>query len=277
MLAAAAARNTSKTLSTNSSEVVFVSWRLHEVKLAVLEINQVAAKVSVNAVLEADGQEKWAFIVRAEVFEVGIDGSKPDSPVAAATPVSSGSQFGEKSVVDLPVCIGTPFLWTTEAQPRYVVVISVEQGCGKNQCAVQFGFDAGGKIVVTENLEKISFRETAMNPTLPSLFVVGDSTAFCNGANQRGQIPSLVQNASFQIVEALGHGLKPSFCGPSRNRVGHLPHSVCVCLLSHERPTKSTPFCKLFSPRSWGVLIALRQHEQAGAGQYENHKIIQIS
>ena len=154
--------------------------------LAVLEINQVAAKVSVRAVLEADGHEKLAAIVRSEVFEVGVDGSKPNSPVATATPVSAGFLSGEKVVVDLPVCIGTPFLWTTEAQPRYAVVVSVEQGCGENRGDVQFGFDSGGKIVVTENLKEISLRADLTNPTLPSLFVVGDSTAYCNGENQRG-------------------------------------------------------------------------------------------
>jgi len=163
-----------------------VNWILHEVNLAVLEINQVAAKVSVRAVLEADGHEKFAATVRAEVFEVGFDGNKPDSSVAVATAANAGFQSGGKVVVDLPVCIGTPFLWTSEAKPRYAVVISMVQGCKENRCEVQFGFDSSGKIVVTENLKEIAFQACVRNPTMASLFVVGDSTAYCNGENQRG-------------------------------------------------------------------------------------------
>ena len=163
-----------------------MSWRLHEVKLTVLEINQLAAKVSVRAILEDGSHEKLAAIVRGEVFEVGVDGSKPDSPVAAATPVSAGFQSREEVVVDLPVCIGTPFLWSKDSQPRYAVVVSAENDRTIEYSEIQFGFDAAGKIVVTENLKAISFTPRLANPILPSVFVIGDSTAYCNGVNQRG-------------------------------------------------------------------------------------------
>ncbi len=139
---------------------------LRELKLAVREMNQVAVEISVG--VKTSGKN-----VRVECFEVGVDGSKPDSPVAVAEPESS-------------LRIGTPFLWSPEAQPRYAIIISVEQGRVKEQGEIQFGFDVAGKIVVTEELKRIFPEPPKMNAQLPSLFVVGDSTAFSNGKNQRG-------------------------------------------------------------------------------------------
>jgi lysophospholipase L1-like esterase len=139
---------------------------LREVTLAVMEINHVAAKVSV-------GVKNFGGNIRAKCFEVGVDGSKPDSPVAVAGP-------------DLTLRIGTPFLWSKDSQPRYAIVVSAENDRITECSEIQFGFDGAGKIVVTENLKAVSFTPRPVNPILPSLFVVGDSTAFCNGINQRG-------------------------------------------------------------------------------------------
>jgi len=139
---------------------------LNEVKLSVLEMNQAAARISV-------GVEMSRGNVCAECFEVNFDGSKPDSPVAVAEP-------------DMELRIGTPFLWSHNSQPRYAVVVSAEINRKTESCEIQFGFDAAGKIVVTENLRVVSLAPRLPNPILPSLFVIGDSTAFSNGENQRG-------------------------------------------------------------------------------------------
>lgn len=139
---------------------------IQSVELAVLEMNQVAAKIFVR--VNASGAK-----LRVECFEVGVDGSKPDWPLAVAD---------EK----FQLRIGTPFLWTTETQPRYAVVVSAEQDKTMESGEIQFGFDAAGKIVVTGPLRNISPPALKPNPNLQSLFVVGDSTAFSNGPNQRG-------------------------------------------------------------------------------------------
>ena len=139
---------------------------LHDVKLSVLEINSVAATILV-------GVKNQGKNFRAECFEVGVDGSKPESPLAIAAP-------------DVSLRIGTPFLWSRESQPRYAVIVSDERD-GRAECGeVQFGFDADGEIVVTEAFKPICFSVPAANLKLPSLFVVSDSTAFSNGKNQRG-------------------------------------------------------------------------------------------
>ena len=136
------------------------------VRLSVLEINPVAARISVTP------QTSEARIA-AECFEVGMDGSQPDSPVAVAGP-------------DLTLRIGTPFLWSQEAHPHYAIRLTVESAGSKEFYEIQFGFSASGQIVVTEELRKTDFISACYNSKLPSLFVVGDSTAFSNGRNQRG-------------------------------------------------------------------------------------------
>lgn len=141
--------------------------QMPEVKLAVLEMNLVAAKICLE--LETSGAS-----VAAECFEVGMDRSQPDSPVAIAAP-------------DLTRRIGTPFLWAQETHPRYTIRLAVESVGTKEHYEIQFGFNATGQIVVTEELRKIIFTPAFSNPHLPSLFVAGASTAFSNGRNQRGR------------------------------------------------------------------------------------------
>ncbi len=136
------------------------------VMLSVLEINPVAARISVTP-QTSDAK------IAAECFEVGMDGSQPDSPVAVAG-------------ADLVLRIGTPFLWAHETHPRYAIRLAVESTEAKEHYEIQFGFNADGQIVITEELRKINFAPALTNPDLPSLFVVGDSTAFSNGRNQRG-------------------------------------------------------------------------------------------
>jgi lysophospholipase L1-like esterase len=134
--------------------------------LAILEMNQVAARLAVTVKTSAAN-------VRIECFEVGVDGAKPETPLAVAAP-------------DFSLRIGTPFLWSPVSQPRYAVVVSAAQD-GKTELGeIQFGFDATGKIVVTQSWKPIYPTPPKRNLKLPSLFVVGDSTAFSNGENQRG-------------------------------------------------------------------------------------------
>ncbi len=140
--------------------------QLPEVKLAVLEMNPVAARIFVSP--SCSGMK-----LHAECFEVGIDGSQPNSPVAVAAP-------------DLTLRIGTPFLLAQETHPRYAIRLAVESVGAKEFYEIQFGFSATGQIVVTEELRKLTFIPAHPNSYLPSLFVVGDSTAFSNGRNQRG-------------------------------------------------------------------------------------------
>ena len=159
---------------------------LHEAKLSVLEMNQVAASICVGVSLNKLCGKNSDLVIRAEAFEVGFDGSRPDSPVAVAEPASVNCHGEKDCLVDLPLRIGTPFLWSPETQPRYAVVISAEQRGQVEHGEIQFGFDLAGQIVVTEKLKDASVASPALNSQLPSVFVVSDSTAFSNGKNQRG-------------------------------------------------------------------------------------------
>ncbi len=160
---------------------------LREVRLLAGTMNQVAASITARVTMNSTGAKLPSALVSAGVYEVGFDGSKPTSPLAAVAPVSVVLHPDQEILLDLPLRIGTPFYWTEESQPRYAVIISVAQtGQPLEQGEVQFGFDSNHEIVVTEPLRRVCIAPPALNPNLPSLFVISDSTAFSNGRNQRG-------------------------------------------------------------------------------------------
>ena len=160
-------------------------------KLSVDTISQISATVSVY-VSDVPGWRtpgRW----QAGVYEVGVDGSRPDSPVAV----------GQLEGTQIAFRIGTPFRWSAAAQPGYAIVFSVEQGGRLESAEIQFGFDAGGQCVITKPLQPIAFTPAAPDPRLPSLFVIGDSTAFSNGPNQRGWGDELVGMMDAKKVNVL--------------------------------------------------------------------------
>ncbi len=149
-------------------------------------MNQVAATLIVRFTVENARSCPQAALVRVEVFELGYDGSTPEIPLALATPTRLDLLIGQSNF-ELGLRIGTPFLWSAESRPCYSMVISIKSvDCPEQLAEIQFGFDSEGRIVVTREMKAVVVAASGENPTLPSLYVVGDSTAFSNGRNQRG-------------------------------------------------------------------------------------------
>ena len=159
---------------------------LHEVRLFLREMNPIAADLTVEATGSLSAKEPTAATLWAEAFEVGTDGSQPDFPLAVSERGVWNFSTGETPVARLALRIGTPFLSNPENHPRYSVRVSVERTGTRQYGEIQFRFDAAGKIVVTEALKPSSPPPPAAKANLPSVLVVGDSTAFSNGRNQRG-------------------------------------------------------------------------------------------
>jgi len=159
---------------------------IHHVALLGRAMNRIAVAVTVRVMVANGGGGDGVAVLRAEAFEVGVDGSRPESPLAVSSPVNCHLSGAAMVMVDVPLIVGTPFLRTEQDQPGYAVLVFWEQGETVETGEIQFGFDAEGEIIVTRGFEILSLPGQSFDPRLPSLFIVGDSTAFSNGRNQRG-------------------------------------------------------------------------------------------
>ncbi len=149
-------------------------------------INQLTAELTISLAIENSGGYHHAAFIRVELFEVGYDGSKPDSPLAVEASNYDDIPLGNSNF-RLDLRIGTPFFWTTEARPCYSAIVSLKPDGGLEQYSdIQFGFDSSGSIVVTREMECVALVAAERKITVPSVFVIGDSTAFSNGRNQQG-------------------------------------------------------------------------------------------
>ncbi len=156
-----------------------------ELDLKVVHINQVAAFIRLRVGLKIPPSGAQPRQIMAGVYEVGVDGSQPGSPCAVANLVTLTTDSA--AIADLKVELGTPFLENHEAQPRYALRVTLVRPSKPVECAeVIFRFAADGQLVVLENFNTCPRSAPARQPSLPTLFVVGDSTAYCNGPLQRG-------------------------------------------------------------------------------------------
>lgn len=163
-----------------------IQQMLRSVQLIGGTIDPLTAELTVSLTIKNTRGYHHSAFVRVELFELGYDGSKPDSPLAVEASNYYHIPLGD-SDFKLDLRVGTPFFWTTEARPCYSLMVSIEPDGGLEQYSeIQFGFDSSGSIVVTREMECVALVAAEQNITLPSLFVMGDSTAFSNGRNQQG-------------------------------------------------------------------------------------------
>ena len=147
----------------------------------------VSVNLNVSAVARSD--DFTTPVIGAEVFEVGVDGSKPEAPLTvgpAAKPLRDQA-FPQRAVIRFSLRIGTPFLWSAQAQPRYSLVISARYVNQPPQGAeIHFGFDASGNMVIVRNLTPCPPTESrSIASNRVTIFLAGDSTGYSNGVNQR--------------------------------------------------------------------------------------------
>lgn len=156
-----------------------------EVELAVGQLNQVAALINARVVFNIPPSVARDGQVVARVYEVGVDGSQPDSPCAVAASMTWSTD--SPPTAELKIQLGTPFLANRETQPRYALRLTLERpGMPVAGAEQRFGFTADGQLVLFEKFKTCRRSTPDRPPARPAIFVVGDSTAYCNGPGQRG-------------------------------------------------------------------------------------------
>ncbi len=162
-----------------------------ELDLKVVHINHVAALIRLRVGLKIPPSARQPWQIVAGVYEVGVDGSQPASPCAVATLISLATDSA--AIADLHIKLGTPFLASRDNQPHYALRVNLVGPGMPVECAEQiFGFAADGQLFLRGNVMNCLRSVSARPPDRPALFVVGDSTAFCNGPHQRGWGDELV-------------------------------------------------------------------------------------
>jgi len=167
------------------------------VQIQLMGCSQVAALLGVRVELENFGATLVDVSMKAEAYEIGYYGGQPDSPVAATEIAKLKIPTGKISTAELRLRVGTPFFFTEAVPQTYAAVTTLKYADGRlDTYETRFSLlapEAGGKILIRRETTKIPPRACRVNPKLPSLFVVSDSTAFSNGQNQLGWGDPLVK------------------------------------------------------------------------------------
>ena len=160
---------------------------IQDVHLAVTSLNQVVARVAVQVQLCPSRPPGMALRLQADISEWGTDGSLLDTALVITEPVSLTVGYDPNTCVNWDVSIGTPFLCNPQSQPRYLLRVKVFQNDGLVELTdIPFAFAADGSLLRLDEPPPSPIPTPVPDTGLPAVFVVGDSTAFSNGPNQRG-------------------------------------------------------------------------------------------
>ena len=160
---------------------------IEDVQLAVTRLNQVVACVSIRVALRHARPPRIALRLQAEISEWGADGSLPDTALVVTEPVCLKPDADDSTGVYWDVAIGTPFQFSHQSQPRYLLRIKIFQNdVPVAGMAIPFAFAADGSLIRLAPPQPALIPEPVSAAGVPAVFVVGDSTAFSNGPNQRG-------------------------------------------------------------------------------------------
>ncbi len=160
------------------------------VQIQMVDCSQATALVGVRVELGNSGATIAEVSVKTEVFEVGFDGGQPDSPVAVTEIVKIKISASEITMTDSRLSIGTPFFSTKSVPQPYAAVTTLEFASGQVDSSetrfILLAPESGGGLLICRETTRVPPRVSRINPQLPLLFIVSDSTAFSNGQNQLG-------------------------------------------------------------------------------------------
>lgn len=160
---------------------------IQDVQLSVTSLTQVVARVSVLVKLNHSRPPGMPLRLQADISEWGTDGSLPDEPLLVTEPVCLTAGSDPFACVNWVVSIGTPFLCNSQSQPRYLLRVKAFQhdvhGEGTD---IPFAFESDGRLITLDRPRPSPMPPPRPEAEIPAVFIVGDSTAFSNGPNQRG-------------------------------------------------------------------------------------------
>ncbi len=156
--------------------------------------------------------------VSCGIFELGYDNTIPQSPLAKACTFLHGNEDVDCSrqapvlnlvercsrnasttdsvrthaeanaiPIQLNLRIGTPMFWTPQLPHRYTALISIKFARRQpDRCEIIFGIGRDGNLCVIERPSLPRQLPPSPDPSLSSIFIIGDSTAASNEINQLG-------------------------------------------------------------------------------------------